>query len=219
VLTWKLSLEEFEMATADLLDIKGEKVGEVEIRDEVFGVEVKPYLVHDVVKMQLAKRRRGTASTKTRKDVVGSGKKLYKQKGTGRARQGNIKAPIQVGGGVVFGPHPRDYSYSVPKKVRRSALRSALTSRFAGSSMKILDKLDMEKISTKSFQGIVNGLKLTKPLFVIEKKDEAIEKSARNIPSVKILRTEGLNVYDVIRHQELVFTLDALRKVEEVLVP
>jgi large subunit ribosomal protein L4 len=219
VLTWKLSLEEFEMATADLLDIKGEKVGEVEIKDEVFSVEVKPYLVHDVIKMQLAKRRSGTASTKTRKDVTGSGKKLYKQKGTGRARQGNIKAPIQVGGGVVFGPHPRDYSYSVPKKVRRSALRSALTSRFADSNMKILDKLDMEKISTKSFQGIVNVLKLTKPLFVIDKKDEVIEKSARNLPFVKVLRTDGLNVYDVIRHQELVFTLDALRKVEEVLVP
>jgi large subunit ribosomal protein L4 len=207
------------MALADLLDIKGEKVGEVEIKDEVFGVEIKPYLVHDVVKMQLAKRRSGTASTKTRKDVTGSGKKLYKQKGTGRARQGNIKAPIQVGGGVVFGPHPRDYSYSVPKKVRRGALRSALTSRFADCNMKILDKLDLEKINTKSFQGIVNVLKLTKPLFIIDKKDEVIERSARNIPFVKVLRTEGLNVYDVIRHDQLIFTLDALRKVEEVLTP
>ena len=207
------------MATADLLDIKGEKVGEVEIKDEIFGVEVKPYLVHDVVKMQLASKRRGTASSKTRKDVAGSGKKLYKQKGTGRARQGNIKAPIQVGGGVVFGPHPRDYTYSVPKKVRRSALRSVLTSRFADSNMKILDKLDLEKISTKSFQGIVNVLKLTKPLFVIDKKDELVEKSARNIPFVKVLRTEGLNVYDVVRHEQLIFTLDALRRVEEVLMP
>ncbi len=207
------------MALADLLDIKGEKVGEVEVKDEVFGVEVKPYLVHDVIKMQLANRRRGTASSKTRKDVAGSGKKLYKQKGTGRARQGNIKAPIQVGGGVVFGPQPRDYSYSVPKKVRKSALRSALTSRFTDSNMKILDKIDLEKISTKSFQGIVNVLKLTKPLFVIDKKDEVVEKSARNIPFVKVLRTEGLNVYDVVRHEQLIFTLDALRKVEEVLMP
>jgi large subunit ribosomal protein L4 len=206
------------MATADLLDIKGEKVGEVEIKDEIFGVEVKPYLVHDVIKMQLAKRRRGTASTKTRKDVTGSGKKLYKQKGTGRARQGNIKAPIQVGGGVVFGPHQRDYSYTVPKKVRRSALKSALTSRYAGSNMKVIDKLVLEKISTKTFKGIVNVLKLRKPLFIIDKKDEVIEKSARNIPFVKVLRTEGLNVYDIIRHEELIFTLDALRKVEEVLV-
>ncbi len=206
------------MAMADLLDIKGEKVGEVEIKDEVFAVEVKPHLIHDVVKMQLARRRAGTASTKTRKDVTGSGKKLYRQKGTGRARQGNIKAPIQVGGGVVFGPQPRDYGYTVPKKVRKSALRSALTVRYADSNMKVLDKLDLEKISTKTFQGIIDVLKLTKPLFVIDKKDETIEKSARNIPFVKVLRTEGLNVYDVIRHEQLIFTLDALRKVEEVLV-
>ena len=206
------------MATADLLDIKGEKIGEVDIKDEVFNVEVKPYLMHDVVRMQLAGRRRGTASTKTRKDVKGSGKKLYKQKGTGRARQGNIKAPIQVGGGVVFGPHQRDYSYSVPKKVRRSALKSALTVRYTGSKMKILDKLVLENFSTKTFQGIVDILKLTKPLFIIDKKDDIIEKSARNIPFVKVLRTDGLNVYDVIKYEQLVFTLDALRKVEEVLV-
>ncbi|MFH1025925.1 MAG: 50S ribosomal protein L4 [Nitrospirota bacterium] len=206
------------MAMADLYDIKGEKIGEIEIKDEIFGVEVKPYLIQDVIKMQLAGRRRGTASTKTRKDVTGSGKKLYKQKGTGKARQGNIKAPIQVGGGVVFGPHKRDYSFSVPKKVRRGALRSALTTRYTGSNMKILDKLALDNISTKTFKGIVDVLKLTKPLFIIEKKDDVIEKSARNIPFVKVLRTEGLNVYDVIRHEQLVFTLDALRKVEEVLV-
>jgi large subunit ribosomal protein L4 len=206
------------MATADLLDIKGEKIGEIEIKDEVFNVEVKTYLMHDVVKMQLAGRRRGTASTKTRKEVKGSGKKLFKQKGTGRARQGNIRAPIQVGGGVVFGPHQRDYSYSVPKKVRRSALRSALTVRYAESNMKILDKLALEKFSTKTFKGIVDILKLTKPLFIIDKKDEIIEKSARNIPFVKILRTDGLNVYDIIKHEQLIFTLDALRMVEEVLV-
>ena len=206
------------MATADLYDMKGEKIGEIEIKDEIFGVEVKPYLVHDVIKMQLAARRRGTASTKTRKDITGSGKKLYKQKGTGRARQGNIKSPIQVGGGVVFGPHQRDYSYNVPKKVRKGALRSALTTRHTGSNMKVLDKLNLDKISTKTFKGIVDVLKLTKPLFIIGAKDEAIEKSARNIPFVKVLRTEGLNVYDVIRHEQLVFTLDALRKVEEVLV-
>jgi len=207
------------MATADLLDIKGDKIGEVEINDEIFNVEVKTYLIHDVVKMQLAGRRRGTASTKTRKDVKGSGRKLYKQKGTGRARQGNIRAPIQVGGGVVFGPHQRDYSYSVPKKVRKSALRSALTVRYTGSEMKILDKIAMDNFSTKTFKGIVNTLKLTKPLFIIDKKDEVIEKSARNIPFVKILRTDGLNVYDVIKYEQLIFTLDALRRIEEVLVP
>jgi large subunit ribosomal protein L4 len=206
------------MAQADLFDIKGEKVGEVEIKDEVFNCEVKTYLMHDVVTMQLANRRRGTASTKTRKEVSGGGKKPFRQKGTGRARQGSSRSPLQPGGGTVFGPHPRDYSYSVPKKVRRSALRSALTVRYTGSAMKVLDKLELEAISTKNFNGIVRTFSLTKPLFVIDKKNEVLEKSARNLPFVKVLRVEGLNVYDIIKHEQLVLTLDALRRIEEVLV-
>jgi large subunit ribosomal protein L4 len=206
------------MAQADLFDIKGEKVGEVEIKDEVFNCEVKTYLMHDVVTMQLANRRRGTASTKTRKEVSGGGKKPFRQKGTGRARQGSSRSPLQPGGGTVFGPHPRDYSYSVPKKVRRSALRSALTVRNNGSAMKVLDKLELEAISTKNFNGIVKTFSLTKPLFVIDKKNEVLEKSARNIPFVKVLRVEGLNVYDIIKHEQLILTLDALRRIEEVLV-
>jgi large subunit ribosomal protein L4 len=206
------------MALADLFDIKGEKVGEVEIKDEVFNCEVKTYLMHDVVTMQLANRRRGTASTKTRKEVSGGGKKPFRQKGTGRARQGSSRSPLQPGGGTVFGPHPRDYSYSVPKKVRRSALRSALTVRYTGLAMKVLDKLELEAISTKNFNGIVRTFSLTKPLFVIDKKNEVLEKSARNLPFVKVLRVEGLNVYDIIKHEQLVLTLDALRRIEEVLV-
>jgi large subunit ribosomal protein L4 len=206
------------MALADLFDIKGEKVGEVEIKDEVFNCEVKTYLMHDVVTMQLANRRRGTASTKTRKEVSGGGRKPFRQKGTGRARQGSSRSPLQPGGGTVFGPHPRDYSYSVPKKVRRSALRSALTVRYTGLAMKVLDKLELEAISTKNFNGIVRTFSLTKPLFVIDKKNEVLEKSARNIPFVKVLRVEGLNVYDIIKHEQLVLTLDALRRIEEVLV-
>jgi large subunit ribosomal protein L4 len=206
------------MALADVFDIKGAKVGEVEIKDEIFSCDVKPYLMHDVVVMQLANRRRGTAATKTRKEVSGGGKKPFRQKGTGRARQGTSRSPLQPGGGTVFGPHPRDYSYSVPKKVRRSALRSALSVRYTGSAMKVLDKLELEAISTKNFNGIVKTFSLTKPLFVIDKKNEVIEKSARNIPFVKVLRVEGLNVYDIIRHEQLVFTLDALKRIEEVLV-
>lgn len=205
------------MAAIDLLDVKGDKVGEIEISDEVFAGEVKGYLIHDVVVMQLANRRRGTASSKTRAEVSGGGRKPYRQKGTGRARQGTSRSPLQVGGGTVFGPHPRDYRYSLPKKVRRSALRSALAVRYTGSAMKVLDKLDFEKISTKSFSGIMKALSLSKPLVVIDGKDENVEKSARNIPYVKVLRAEGLNVYDIIRHDQLVFTLPALRKVEEVL--
>jgi large subunit ribosomal protein L4 len=206
------------MAMTDLIDMKGEKVGEIEINDAVFNCEVKPYLMHDVVKMQLANRRSGTASTKTRKQVSGGGKKPFRQKGTGRARQGGSRAPIHVGGGTVFGPHPRDYRYLLPKKVRRSALRSALTVRYAGSGLKVLDKLELAEISTKNFSGIMKSLSLTKPLFVIDRKDETVEKSARNIPYVKVLKVDGLNVYDVIRHEQLILTLGALRRIEEVLV-
>lgn len=207
------------MAIADLFDIKGDKVGEVEIKDEIFNCEVKPYLMHDVVTMQLANRRRGTAATKTRKEVSGGGRKPFRQKGTGRARQGSSRSPLQPGGGTVFGPHPRDYSYSVPKKVRRGALRSALTVRYMGSAMKVVDKLELADVSTKNFNGIVKTFSLTKPLFIIETKDDIVEKSARNIPFVKVLRVDGLNVYDIIRHDQLVVTLDALRRIEEVLVP
>lgn len=207
------------MAIADLFDIKGDKVGEVEIKDEIFNCEVKPYLMHDVVTMQLANRRRGTAATKTRKEVSGGGRKPFRQKGTGRARQGSSRSPLQPGGGTVFGPHPRDYSYSVPKKVRRGALRSALTVRYMGSAMKVVDKLELADVSTKNFNGIVKTFSLTKPLFIIETKDDVVEKSARNIPFVKVLRVDGLNVYDIIRHDQLVVTLDALRRIEEVLVP
>jgi large subunit ribosomal protein L4 len=207
------------MAVTELLDIQGAKIGEVEIKDEIFNCEVKSHLIHDVVKMQLAKRRRGTVQTKTRKDVSGGGRKPYKQKGTGSARRGSSRSPLMVGGGIVFGPQPRDYGYTLPKKVRRGALKSALTVRYTGSSMKILDKLELSDISTKTFNGIVKTLSLTKPLFVIGTKDEAVEKSARNIPHLKVLRVDGLNVYDIIKHDELVMTLDALRKIEGVLAP
>ena len=207
------------MAVTDLLDIQGAKVGEVEIKDEIFNCEVKAHLIHDVVKMQLANRRSGTVQTKTRKDVSGGGKKPYKQKGTGQARRGTSRSPLMVGGGIVFGPQPRDYSYKLPKKVRRIALKSALTARYTGLSMKVLDKLDLTDISTRTFSGIVKTLSLKKPLFVIGLKDETVEKSARNIPHLKVLRVDGLNVYDIIKHDELVMTLEALRKIEEVLAP
>jgi large subunit ribosomal protein L4 len=207
------------MAKADVLDIKGAKVGEVEIRDEVWNTEVKSYLIHDVVVMQLANRRRGTASTKTRSDVSGSSKKPYRQKGTGRARAGSSTSPVWPGGGVVFGPHPRDYRMSLPKKVKKSALRSALSQRYQETNVKFLDKLALDAISTKGFNAIVKVLSLTKPLFVVGEKDEVVEKSARNIPYVKVLRAEGLNVYDIIRHDQFVVTLDALKRIEEALVP
>ena len=185
----------------------------------IWNAEVKPYLIHDVVVMQLANRRRGTSSTKTRSDVSGGGKKPYRQKGTGRARSGSITSPVSPGGGIVFGPHPRDHRMSVPKKVRKSALRSALSQRYQEANVKFLDKLGLDGISTKAFTGIVKVLNLTKPLFVVGEKDEVVEKSARNIPYVKVLRAEGLNVYDIIRHDQFVVTLDALTRIEEALAP
>jgi large subunit ribosomal protein L4 len=207
------------MAKADVINIDGEKVGEVELNDDIWGAEVKPHLMHDVVVMQLANRRRGTASCKTRGDVSGGGQKPWRQKGTGRARAGSSTSPLWPGGGVAHGPKPREYNISVPKKVRRSALRSALTTRYQESSVKVLDKLVLEAISTKKFYGIVKGLSLTKPLVVVDGKDEMLEKSARNIPYVKVLRVEGLNVYDVIRHEQFVVTLDAVKRIEEALLP
>jgi large subunit ribosomal protein L4 len=205
------------MAKADVINIQGEKVGEVELNESIWAADVKPYLIHDVVIMQLNNRRRGTASAKTRGEVRGGGRKPWKQKGTGRARSGSSTSPVWVGGGTVFGPKPKEYHMSVPKKVRKAALRSALTVRNEESAMKILDKIQLDEISTKSFAGIMKTLNLSKPLVVVNGRDEIVEKSARNIPYTKILRVEGLNVYDVMRHDQFVVTVDALQKIEEAL--
>ena len=205
------------MAKADVVNIQGEKVGEVELNDAIWATDVKPYLIHDVVVMQLNNRRRGTAKTKTRGEVRGGGKKPWRQKGTGRARAGSTTSPVWVGGGTVFGPRPKEYHMSLPKKVRRAALRSALTVRNQAAHLLVLDKLELPSISTKSFAGIMKTLNLSKPLVVVQGKDEVLEKSARNIPYTKVLRTEGLNVYDVMRHEQLMVTVDALKKIEEAL--
>jgi large subunit ribosomal protein L4 len=205
------------MAKTDVIDIQGKKVGEVELNEAIWNVDVKPYLMHDVVVMQLNNRRRGTSSVKNRGEVRGGGRKPWKQKGTGRARSGSSTSPVWVGGGTVFGPKPKEYHMSVPKKVKKAALRSALTARNGEATLRILDKLELGGISTKSFAGIMKALSLSKPLVVVNGKNEVVEKSARNIPYAKVLRVEGLNVYDVIRHDQFVVTLDALQKIEEAL--
>ena len=205
------------MAKADVVNIQGEKVGEVELNDAIWAADVKPYLIHDVVVMQLNNRRRGTAKTKTRGEVRGGGKKPWRQKGTGRARSGSTTSPVWVGGGTVFGPIPKEYRMSLPKKVRKAALRSALTVRNEGAHLLVLDKLELPAISTKDFAGIMKALNLSKPLVVVPGKDEIVEKSARNIPHTKVLRVEGLNVYDVMRYEQLMVTVDALKKIEEAL--
>jgi len=205
------------MAQIDLYNLSREKVGEVELRDEVFNGPVKPHLFYEVVKWQLAKRRRGTASTKTRAEVRGGGRKPWRQKGLGRARAGSIRSPLWRGGGVVFGPKPRDYSYPLPKKVRRAALRSALSLRYKEGKLTVLDGFDLGQIKTKLFVEAMEklGLKGEKVLIVTDGKDEILEKSARNVPWAKVLRCEGLNVYDVLNYHHLLILKSALPKIEE----
>ena len=205
------------MAKADVVNIQGEKVGEVELNDAIWAADIKPYLMHDVVVMQLANRRRGTSKTKTRGDVRGGGKKPWRQKGTGRARAGSTTSPVWVGGGTVFGPKPKVYHMSVPKKVRKAALRSALSQCYLDATVRVLDKLDLDAISTKAFAGVMKTLSLSKPLLVVSGKNDMLEKSSRNIPYTKVLRLEGLNVYDVMRHEHFVVTLEALTRIEEAL--
>ncbi len=199
----------------DVFDINNNKIDQLNLKDEIFSTEIKEQLIKDVVDMQLANRRRGTASTKTRGEVSGGGRKPWPQKGTGRARAGSIRSPLWRGGGVVFGPHPRDYSYLLPKKARKVALRSVLSLKVKENKLKILDKIELPYIKTKEFVKIIKNIGVNKALIVIEGKNEIIEKSARNIPNIKVLRVEGLNVYDILRYDDLVLTKAAVERIEE----
>jgi large subunit ribosomal protein L4 len=206
------------MAVADVFDIEKKKVAQVELSDAVFGAEVNEAVVYDVVKMQMAARRSGTSSTKGRSDVSGGGKKPWRQKGTGRARVGSTRSPIWRGGGIVFGPHPRDYSFSVPKKVRKKALISVLSMKLKEDKMLILKDFPMEKISTKAFKSVVDRFGLKKSLFVLDNNDEALFKSSRNIKNVKMVRSEGINVYDVLNCEHLVLLEPSVKKIEGALL-
>ena len=205
------------MPTVALFNIKGEQVGEVALMDEIFGIEVNESVLHDAVVMQLAGRRQGTHDTKTRGEVRGGGKKPWRQKGTGRARHGTIRSPIWRGGGIVFGPHPRSYKYKLPKKVRRLALKSALSSKVQTGNIMVLDVLSMEMPKTKEMVSILKNLQVDKALLVTAEKDMNVIKSARNIPGIKPMGATGINVYDLLKHTTLVITKDAVSKVEEVL--
>ncbi len=202
------------MPVFDVLNIKGEKVSTVDLVDSIFDVPVKSSVLHDVVTMQLANRRAGTASVKHRSDVIGSGRKLFKQKGTGRARRGDIKSPLLRGGGSIFGPNPRSYSYKVPKKVRKLALKMALSSKCQEKELVILDQFGLEEVKTKKFVEVLNGLNLGKTLIVIDAENPNLELSARNVPSVKVLRCEGLNVYDVLDCNTLVLLEPSIEGIE-----
>ena len=206
------------MARADVFDIEKNKVSEIELSDDVFGAEVNEATIYDVVKMQLASRRSGTAQTKERGDVQGGGKKPWRQKGTGRARAGTSRSPVWRGGGTVFGPHPRDYGYSLPKKVRRRALISALSMKFKDEKMMILRDFPMEQISTKNFQNTVDRLGLKKALFVIDEENTILLKSSRNIRNIKIIRSEGINVYDILKYEHLILLEPSVKKIEGALL-
>lgn len=204
------------MPTVALYNINGEQVGELALSEDVFGVEVHKTVLHDAVLMQLAGRRQGTHNTKTRAEVSGGGRKPWRQKGTGRARHGTTRSPIWRSGGIVFGPHPRDYQYSLPKKVRRLALKSALSAKVNSGDILVLDQLKLEEPKTKDMVRILNNLKVNGALLVTADIDQMIEKSARNIPNVKPLHATGINVYDLLAHNKLVITKEAVARVEEV---
>ena len=204
------------MYSADIYNTNKEKVSQVVLDEKVFGCEVKPHLLYEVVKMQLANRRAGTASTKNRSQVRGGGKKPWRQKGTGRARAGSIRSPIWKGGGTTFGPLPRDYSYRLNKKVKKLALRIALSVKLKEDKLLILDNFNLPEIKTKGFVTTLSCLNI-KDAFIIDDNNLHLEKSARNVPFVKVLRTEGLNVYDILRYDKLIITQSCLEKITRTL--
>uniref|UniRef100_UPI004056CEBB 50S ribosomal protein L4 n=1 Tax=Agathobacter sp. TaxID=2021311 RepID=UPI004056CEBB len=204
------------MANVAVLNMAGNEVGTIELNDAVFGVEVNEHLVHMAVLQQLANNRQGTQKAKTRSEVRGGGKKPYRQKGTGHARQGSTRAPHYTGGGVVFAPVPRDYSFKLNKKEKRAALKSALTSRVAENKFIVLDELKLDEIKTKKFVEVMNNLKVGKALVVLNDMDTNVIASARNIPTVKTTQTNELNVFDVLKYDTVVTTKAAVATIEEV---
>ena len=205
------------MAKIAVYDMNKKKVSDLELNDEIFNTDVKGYLIHDMVRYQLAARRSGNAKVKGRSEIRGGGKKPYRQKGTGNARQGTVTAPNHVGGGVVFGPTPRDYSFKLNRKVKKSALKSALSLRFKEEKMTVLKDLQVENISTKGFAEILKRFELDNVLVVIDDSNANVELSARNIPHVKVLRSDGVNVYDVMKYRNMLITAEAVSKLEGVL--
>jgi len=206
------------MAFLDVYNVNGEKVSQRDIKEQVFNVAIREDLIHQVARAQLAGYRSGTASSKNRSRVKASTQKLWRQKGTGRARVGASSSPTRRGGGVAFGPMPRDYAFKVNKKVRKSALRMALADKFKAGQIYVVDDLKMEEIKTKNFLGILRNLELENVLIVTEKRDENLEKSSRNVRNVKLVRAEGLNVYDILTHESLLLIEPALGVIEERLV-
>ena len=204
------------MANVSVYNMEGKEVGTMELNDAVFGVTVNEHLVHMAVVQQLANNRQGTQKAKTRSEVSGGGRKPWRQKGTGHARQGSTRAPQWTGGGVVFAPVPRDYSFKLNKKEKRAALKSALTSRVQDGKLIVVDELKFDEIKTKKFKAVMDNLKVNKALVVLGDNDEQVVMSARNIPTVKTTLVNTINVYDILKGDTLVLTKDAVAKIEEV---
>ncbi|HUC91443.1 MAG TPA: 50S ribosomal protein L4 [Paenibacillus sp.] len=206
------------MPKVAVFNVSGSQVGDIELNDTVFGIEPNVHVLHSAVLLQQAAERRGTHKTKGRSEVRGGGRKPWKQKGTGRARQGSIRAPQWVGGGTVFGPTPRTYGFKLPKKVRRLAIRSALSSKVIDNEIIVLDQLALNAPKTKEFAGYLNNLKVArKALIVTANYEDNVAKSARNIPGIKIVAADGINVLDVMLYDKLIITKEAVEKVQEVL--
>lgn len=207
------------MPKVDILNIKGENVGSLELNETLFNTEISEHSVYEVVKNQLANKRQGTQSAKTRSEVRGGGRKPFRQKGTGRARQGSIRAPHYTGGGVVFAPKPRDYSYRVPKKLRRKALYSVLTSKVVDGELIVLDDLKLENNKTKEAAAVLSAVDAGKKAYVVTaENDNDVYRSFRNIEGVDVSSASLINVYDLVRHNKLVITKDAIAKLEEVFI-
>ncbi|WP_313134915.1 50S ribosomal protein L4 [Anaerocolumna sp.] len=204
------------MANVSVYNMEGKAVGSIELNDAIFGVEINEHLVHLAVVQQLANKRQGTQSAKTRSEVSGGGRKPWRQKGTGHARQGSTRSPQWKGGGVVFAPKPRDYSFKLNKKEKRLALKSALTSRVAAEKIYVLDELNFDEIKTKKMAAVLDNLKVSKALVVLGDKNENVILSARNIPSVRTALPNTINVYDILKYDSIVLTKDAVAKIEEV---
>jgi large subunit ribosomal protein L4 len=204
------------MANVTVYNMEGNEVGTMELNDAVFGVEVNEHLVHLAVVRQLANNRQGTQKAKTRSEVSGGGRKPWRQKGTGHARQGSTRSPQWTGGGVVFAPVPRDYSFKMNKKEKRAALKSALTSRVEENKFIVVDELNFDEIKTKKFQAVLNNLNVNKALVVLEDGNKNVEISAKNIPDVKTARTNTINVYDILKYNTVIATKAVVAAIEEV---
>ena len=204
------------MATVSVYNMEGQEVGTIELNDSIFAANVNEHLVHMAVVQQLANNRQGTQSAKTRAEVSGGGKKPWRQKGTGHARQGSTRAPQWTGGGVVFAPKPRDYSFKMNKKEKAAAIRSALTSRVNENKFFVLDELKLDEVKTKKMVAVLNNLKVNKALVVTAEKDDNVVLSSRNIPTVRAAFTGTINVYDILKYDTIVITKDAVAKLEEV---